>query len=377
MSRVELVSVRKAYGDVEVVHDLNLEIDDGEFVALVGPSGCGKSTILRMIAGLEDISGGTILFDGDPVNDYDPKARNVAMVFQNYALYPHMTVRENIGLNLRISGRPRAEIEKRVTDAADMLGIRDLLERRPSQLSGGQRQRVAMGRAMVRNPAVFLFDEPLSNLDAKLRVQMRAEIKQFHRTMQRTSIYVTHDQIEAMTLADKVVVLNGGKVEQVGGPVELYETPRNLFVAQFIGSPAMNLVEARAEMDAHGGRVLVFSIGWTVRLGAHASIEPGQSVLVGIRPEHLEPRPASDGYPARVGQTEIAGSQTAIELEAGGERLWSMVQGIDSTPLGSERHFGFSPSLAHVFDAVSGMRLGTLAEVARIDETTFKRDMTA
>ena len=375
MSRIELAAVRKAYGDVEVVHGLDLEIEDGEFVALVGPSGCGKSTILRMIAGLEDISGGTILFDGKPVNDADPKTRNIAMVFQNYALYPHMSVRENIGLNLRLSGRSRDEITRRVSEAADMLGLGDLLDRRPSQLSGGQRQRVAMGRAMVRNPAVFLFDEPLSNLDAKLRVQMRAEIKHFHQTMQRTSIYVTHDQIEAMTLADKVVVLDGGRIEQVGDPVALYETPSNVFVAQFIGSPAMNLVEGRAETDGRGARSLALDIGWTLPVAADVALAPGRKVLVGIRPEHLEP--AADGYPARVSQTEIAGSQTAIEIEAGGRRLWSVVQGIDATPVGRERRFGFSPALAHVFDADTGARMGSLSEVAGMEETAFRKEGTA
>jgi len=375
LSRIELSAVRKAYGEVEVVHGLDLEIADGEFVALVGPSGCGKSTILRMIAGLEDISGGTILFDGKPVNDADPKTRNVAMVFQNYALYPHMSVRENIGLNLRLSGRSRDEITRRVSEAADMLGLGDLLDRRPSQLSGGQRQRVAMGRAMVRDPSVFLFDEPLSNLDAKLRVQMRAEIKHFHQTMQRTSIYVTHDQIEAMTLADKVVVLDGGRIEQVGDPVALYETPSNVFVAQFIGSPAMNLVEGRAETDGRGNRSLALDIGWTLPVTGDGTLAPGRKVLVGIRPEHLEPGP--DGYPARVSQTEIAGSQTAIELEAGGQRLWSVVQGIDTTPVGSERRFGFSPALAHVFDADTGARMGSLSEVAGMAEAAFRKEGTA
>lgn len=371
MSKIELSNVRKFYGDVEVVHGLDLVIEDGEFVALVGPSGCGKSTILRMIAGLEDISGGTILFDGEPVNDADPKARNVAMVFQNYALYPHMSVRENIGLNLRLSGKSKAEIALRVAEAADMLGLGDLLDRRPSQLSGGQRQRVAMGRAMVRNPAVFLFDEPLSNLDAKLRVQMRAEIKRFHQTMQRTSIYVTHDQIEAMTLADKVVVLNRGRIEQAGDPVALYKRPENVFVAQFIGSPAMNLVEARVETEAAGDHSLVLDIGWSLPMGADAALVPGQAVLVGIRPEHLVP--GAQGYPARVSQMEIAGSQTAIELQAGGARLWSMVPGIDVTPIGSERSFRFSPELAHVFDAESGVRLGSLSELARVSETPFSK----
>ena len=245
MSCVDLRDLRKSYGRIPVVHGVDLRVEDGEFMVLVGPSGCGKSTILRMIAGLEEVTSGKILIDGREVNSVDPKGRNVAMVFQNYALYPHMTVRENIALNLKLSRVEKNEITRRVTEAAEMLDIAPLLDRRPAHLSGGQRQRVAMGRAMVRDPAVFLFDEPLSNLDAKLRVQMRAEIKSFHRATKATSIYVTHDQVEAMTLADRVAVFNGGRIEQVGDPVSLYETPENLFVAGFIGSPAMNIVEVK------------------------------------------------------------------------------------------------------------------------------------
>ena len=227
MASVELIGLSKSFGAVNIIHDMNLSIEDGEFVALVGPSGCGKSTLLRMISGLETITSGDVLFDEKLVNDLSPKARNVAMVFQSYALYPHMTVGENIGFNLKVAGVPEGERKKRVLEAARMLNLTPLLDRRPSQLSGGQRQRVAMGRAIVRNPAVFLFDEPLSNLDAKLRVQMRSEIKALHQKVKTTAIYVTHDQIEAMTLADRIVVLNKGKIEQQGSPMELYSNPVN------------------------------------------------------------------------------------------------------------------------------------------------------
>jgi multiple sugar transport system ATP-binding protein len=377
MTTIKLEGLRKAYDDLEVIHGLDLSIEEGSFVALVGPSGCGKSTILRMIAGLEDITGGSLYFDGERVNEAAPKARNIAMVFQNYALYPHMTVRENIGLNLRLSKLPKAEVHRRVIEAAEMLELQDLLDRRPAQLSGGQRQRVAMGRAMVRNPAVFLFDEPLSNLDAKLRVQMRAEIKRFHQTMQRTSIYVTHDQIEAMTLADKVVVLNGGRIEQAGDPVTLYETPRNIFVAEFIGSPAMNMVPARVVADGDSARALVLDTGWKLPVGPNCALAEGAAVRIGIRPEHLVPYATRDGFPASVSQTEITGSQTAIEVEAGGQRLWAVVAGIDASPNGKRLDFTFSPDHAHVFDEVRGDRLGSLREVAAFDRKPMARTMPA
>src|ERR1700754_3992799 len=240
MASVELQNIRKHYGALPVIHDVSLAIGDGEFIALVGPSGCGKSTLLRMIAGLEEITDGDVSIGGQVVNELTPRERNIAMVFQSYALYPHMTVAQNMGFNLKLSGETKPVIEQRVNEAARRLALTRLLDRKPAQLSGGQRQRVAMGRAIVRNPAVFLFDEPLSNLDAKLRVQMRAEIKTLHQKVQTTSIYVTHDQIEAMTLADRIVVLNQGKIEQQGTPLELYRQPANLFVAGFIGSPAMN-----------------------------------------------------------------------------------------------------------------------------------------
>lgn len=364
VTKIRLENLRKSFGDVDVVHGLDLEIEDGSFVALVGPSGCGKSTILRMVAGLEDITGGSIYFGDQCVNDAEPKARNVAMVFQNYALYPHMTVKENIALNLHLSKVPKPEIDRLVAEAAAMLELQNLLDRRPAQLSGGQRQRVAMGRAMVRKPAVFLFDEPLSNLDAKLRVQMRAEIKHFHKSMQRTSIYVTHDQIEAMTLADKVVVLRAGRIEQAGDPISLYEAPRNVFVAQFIGSPAMNVLLAQVEKREDGQLSLVLETGWTIRIGEGSMLGAGQAIQIGIRPEHLIPSSAPEAFAATISQKEITGSQTAIELEAGGVRLWSIVAGISTLPLDTALEFSFDPKLAHVFDCESDLRIGDLQEIA-------------
>src|SRR4028119_2211723 len=250
MAGLELHRVAKAYGRVEVLRDVDLEVDDGEFVVLVGPSGCGKSTLLRMIAGLENISGGEIRIGSRVVNNVPPKERDIAMVFQNYALYPHMTVAQNMGFSLKLKRAPKAEVDQKVSRAAGILGLTPLLERYPRQLSGGQRQRVAMGRAIVRDPQVFLFDEPLSNLDAKLRVAMRAEIKELHQRLTTTTVYVTHDQIEAMTMADKIVVMHDGLVEQIGAPLDLYDRPDNLFVAGFIGSPAMNFLKGRIEGDA-------------------------------------------------------------------------------------------------------------------------------
>ncbi len=286
MASVELKDIRKSYGSLGVIHGISLEISDGEFIALVGPSGCGKSTLLRMIAGLEEITDGDVLIGGKIVNEMTPRERNIAMVFQSYALYPHMTVAENMGFNLKIAGQPKAVIEERVTEAARMLDLANLLDRKPSQLSGGQRQRVAMGRAVVRNPAVFLFDEPLSNLDAKLRVQMRSEIKTLHQKVGTTSIYVTHDQIEAMTLADRVVVLNQGRIEQQGTPLELYKKPANLFVAAFIGSPAMNLIECIVDGE-DGAPAARLDDGTAIRIASDRNVKRGQSVTIGLRPEHF------------------------------------------------------------------------------------------
>ncbi len=319
MGTVELQSVSKAYGTVKVINDLSLFVNDGEFLALVGPSGCGKSTLLRMIAGLEDITAGTISIDGKIINKLDPKQRNIAMVFQNYALYPHMTVRRNISLNLEIAKVPRKEIQTRVMQAAQLLDIEPLLDRRPGQLSGGQRQRVAMGRAIVRNPTVFLFDEPLSNLDAKLRVQMRAEIKSFHHKVQTTSIYVTHDQIEAMTLADRIVVLNAGNIEQIGTPTELYERPQNTFVANFIGSPAMNFWEGKAIRSAAQDWSVRLDDGIAIPLPSGLNLSQDEPILVGVRPENLSFSEGGIALPGKVLLVEPTGAQTHLIVHCAGQ----------------------------------------------------------
>src|SRR5881392_2298876 len=291
MADVTLRKVVKRYDEVEAVRGIDLDIADHEFVVLVGPSGCGKSTTLRMIAGLEDITDGDIMIGGDVVNDVPPKDRDIAMVFQNYALYPHMTVAENMSFGLRLKKFPKAEIKTRVDEAARMLDILELVNRKPKQLSGGQRQRVAMGRAIVRHPKVFLFDEPLSNLDAKLRVQMRIEIKRVHQQVRTTTVYVTHDQIEAMTLADRVVVMNGGNIEQVGTPHQLYHNPRTRFVAGFIGSPAMNFIPCRME-EANGGlsvrltNELTFPVP-PARAAQYQGSKQNGKLLLGLRPEHI------------------------------------------------------------------------------------------
>src|SRR5260370_11440692 len=285
MASVAIRDVRKAFGVLEVIHGVSVLIGDGEFVVLVGPSGCGKSTLLRMIAGLENITAGEIRIGERVVNNVPPKERDIAMVFQNYALYPHMTVAANMAFSLKLRRAPKAEVESRVTRAADILGLGPLLARYPRQLSGGQRQRVAMGRAIVRDPQVFLFDEPLSNLDAKLRVQMRTEIKELHQRLKTTTIYVTHDQIEAMTMADKIVVMHDGLVEQIGAPLELYDHPANTFVAGFIGSPAMNMIPGTARM-AGGAPRIEFGDGVALPLPEDAHADEGQQVLYGLRPEH-------------------------------------------------------------------------------------------
>jgi multiple sugar transport system ATP-binding protein len=325
MAPVTLTNVEKVYADgTHAVRSLDLEIGDGEFVVLVGPSGCGKTTVLRMIAGLEDLSGGTIEIDGRPVEGLEPRKRDVAMVFQNYALYPNMSVADNIGFGLKMRRTPRAEIARRVAEIARILGISDLLERKPGQLSGGQRQRVAMGRAIIRDPSVFLMDEPLSNLDAKLRVQMRSEIARIQRDLLATTIYVTHDQVEAMTMGSRVAVMRKGELQQVAPPREIYEHPRNLFVATFIGSPAMNLVQGTIARNGDG---LACRIG-EQELSLPAEAAPkgleeyaGRAVAVGIRPEHIR-EAGADGRTARlraaVRTTEILGSELLVhaELEA-------------------------------------------------------------
>ncbi len=289
MAELSLNNVVKRYGALEVIHGANLEIADGEFVVFVGPSGCGKSTLLRMIAGLEDISGGEISIGGKVVNDAEPTERGIAMVFQSYALYPHMTVEENLSFGLRMNGNPKADTEQRVRRAADILQINELMQRRPKQLSGGQRQRVAIGRAIVRQPRVFLFDEPLSNLDAELRVQMRVEISRLHKQLGTTMIYVTHDQTEAMTLADKIVVLRAGNIEQVGAPLDLYDDPANRFVAGFVGSPKMNFLPGKVIAKGAGGVTVQVSneAGATITLPVTSTVAVGSEVALGVRPEHF------------------------------------------------------------------------------------------
>ena len=350
MASVAIERVEKAFGQTKVIRGVDVGIDDGEFCVLVGPSGCGKSTLLRMIAGLEEISGGTIRIGDTVVNDVPPKERDIAMVFQNYALYPHMKVRENMAFALMLAKRPQSEIDKRVGEAAAILGLEPYLDRYPRQLSGGQRQRVAMGRAIVRDPQVFLFDEPLSNLDAKLRVQMRTEIKALHQRLKTTSIYVTHDQIEAMTMADKIVVMRDGIVEQTGSPLQLYDNPVNTFVAGFIGSPAMNLIAGTWER----GGVQIGDVHVAVARPMRA--DNGQQVLLGSRPEHLAP--AADGtLAARVEVIEPTGADTLLMCTLRGQDLTVVVR--DRVTLRPGDPVQLAPELdkLHVFDAASGRSL--------------------
>ncbi|NWJ27176.1 sn-glycerol-3-phosphate ABC transporter ATP-binding protein UgpC [Rhizobium sp. RM] len=325
MAELSLKKVIKRYGALEVIHGADLEIADGEFVVFVGPSGCGKSTLLRMIAGLEDISDGDISIAGRTVNDADPADRGIAMVFQSYALYPHMTVRENLSFGLRMNGNPKADTEKRVARAAEILQINELMERRPKQLSGGQRQRVAIGRAIVREPQVFLFDEPLSNLDAELRVQMRVEISRLHKQLGTTMIYVTHDQTEAMTLADKIVVLRSGNIEQVGAPLDLYDDPTNRFVAGFVGSPKMNFLDATVIASGMNDATVALTSDPTVRLSlaVESPIPEGTKVALGIRPEHFTEAGSGDAdLPLHVDVAEHLGNTSYVYAgTAGGEPL--------------------------------------------------------
>src|SRR5688500_13087324 len=353
MSSVQIRDVRKSFGTFEVLHGVSIPIEDGEFVVLVGPSGCGKSTLLRMLAGLENIISGTISIDDRVVNNVQPKERDIAMVFQNYALYPHMTVADNMGFSLKLRGASADEISKGVNRAAEILALTGLLDRYPRQLSGGQRQRVAMGRAIVRDPQVFLFDEPLSNLDAKLRVQMRTEIKELHQRLKTTTVYVTHDQVEAMTMADRIVVLQDGNVEQIGAPLDLYDNPANLFVATFIGSPSMNLIKGKAKLV--NGEVFVDAGGIMLPAGTKHSVTEGQDVTYGIRPEHIEL--AEDGFEAKVGVIEPTGSETMVFVHAGGSDMLVLFRERHVFTTGQTIKLKPRKDAAHIFDTATGKRV--------------------
>ncbi|APO71256.1 sugar ABC transporter ATP-binding protein (plasmid) [Rhizobium gallicum] len=344
MAEVTLSRVRKSYGAVDIIHGVDLGISDGEFVVLVGPSGCGKSTLLRMIAGLETITGGDIKIGGRVVNDLDPKDRDIAMVFQNYALYPHMTVATNMGFSLEHRGTGKAEIAERVKWAADILGLSHLLDRYPRQLSGGQRQRVAMGRAIVRNPQVFLFDEPLSNLDAKLRVVMRGEIKSLHQKLKTTTIYVTHDQVEAMTMADKIVVLNSGRVEQIGAPLDLYDRPANQFVAGFIGSPAMNFLSGTITSTGFAAPGILLPLPQAAREFSD------RKAVYGIRPEHFALD--DNGVPAEVALVEPMGSETQVTMKLGETQVKGVFR--ERVSLSTRATIRVRPELANIHLFASG-----------------------
>jgi sn-glycerol 3-phosphate transport system ATP-binding protein len=352
MAKVHFRQVTKRYGDLEVIHGIDLDVADGEFIVIVGPSGCGKSTLLRMVAGLETITGGEISIGDRVVNALEPKDRDIAMVFQNYALYPHMSVYGNMAYGLKIRGMSKADIDTRVKRAAEILELGPLLERKPRQLSGGQRQRVAMGRAIVREPAVFLFDEPLSNLDAKLRVQMRFEIQKLHRRLGTTSLYVTHDQVEAMTLAQRMVVMNAGRAEQIGTPMEVYQNPATVFVAGFIGSPAMNFIDGRSMDD---GRIQLDGSGVLIVPKAPAA---GKKITVGIRPEHLTPsKPSEANLVGSVEVIEALGADTLLHVAVAGRTI------IARLPAGTPAEVGEPIALAadrdriYMFDADTGARV--------------------
>lgn len=359
MGSITLTNIQKSYGAVHVLHDINLSIEEGEFVVFVGPSGCGKSTLLRVIAGLEKVTGGDLLINGERVNDVSAADRGLAMVFQSYALYPHMSVRQNLAFGLENSGMAKAEIAERIGEAARMLEIDGYMERRPGQLSGGQRQRVAIGRAIVRRPTAFLLDEPLSNLDAELRVSTRAEIAALHARLKSTMIYVTHDQVEAMTLANRIVVMRAGRIEQVGTPLDLYNAPANRFVAGFIGAPHMNFIE---------GEVLgATTDGITVRAGdgsliavpvAADAIKVADKVTLGIRPQHITLATGAAGIEATVRMVEALGSETVIHAEAFGQKLLAIVPGQKHLSAGERVKLSFGQAPMHLFDA-SGLRLAT------------------
>jgi len=355
MASVDIVDVGKNFGPVEVLHDLNMSVADGEFIVLVGPSGCGKSTLLRMIAGLENISRGDIVIGGRVVNDVAPKDRDIAMVFQSYALYPNMTARDNMGFGLRMRGLDRMHISEALKGAVNILGLQSLLDRYPRQLSGGERQRVATGRAIVRKPQAFLFDEPLSNLDAKLRVLMRTEIKALHQRLGTTMIYVTHDQLEAMTMADRIVVMQAGRIEQVGPPLEIYDMPANVFVAGFIGSPSMNFI---------GGRLRRVDAGWEVVgdqsltvLEDNPEFADGDDVVLGIRPEHLHVSPAGLGIAARVEVVEPTGATTYVHTRISGTSVTAVFSERRRLQTGEQIGLSLELDRVHLFHSKTGMRI--------------------
>jgi multiple sugar transport system ATP-binding protein len=355
MASVSFQNIEKRFGTTKVLHGISFAIHDGEFMVLVGPSGCGKSTLLRMLAGLEEITGGSIAIDDRVVNNVESKDRDIAMVFQSYALYPHMTVSNNMGFSLKLRKADPKVIKERVAQAAKILNLEPFLTRFPRELSGGQRQRVAMGRAIVRNPKVFLFDEPLSNLDAKLRVAMRGEIKALHQRLKTTTVYVTHDQVEAMTMADRIVVMHDGRIEQIGEPLELYDHPNNLFVAQFIGSPAMNIVEGTlkrangtAYVEAGGG------VRWPVDQGGGSN---GQPVAYGVRPEHLTLGSSEAAVPGEIIVVEPMGAETELLIQAGDTQIVLMTNGRPAVNPGDKIGLIVNPAMVHIFDQSTGNRL--------------------
>ena len=351
MANVNIRNVQKRFGAVNVIRDISVDIADGEFVVLVGPSGCGKSTLLRMIAGLEEMSDGEIRIGARDVSNLRARDRDIAMVFQNYALYPHMSVADNMGFALKLKKADTSEISERVTKAANILGLEKLLDRYPKQLSGGQRQRVAMGRALVRDPQVFLFGEPLSNLDAKLRVQMRAEIKSLHQRIKTTTIYVTHDQIEAMTMADKIVVLHDGVIEQVGAPLELYDRPANLFVAGFIGSPSMNFIDGRIEEGVFRTEMgLILPLPENIK-----SAPPAGQLVYGIRPEHI--RASQGGIGGRAEIVEGTGSEIFAKLDCNGEQISCLFRERLAIAYGDTVSIAIDPASVHLFDKSTGRRI--------------------
>lgn len=352
MSFFEIRNVVKSYGETLVVKGVSVTVEEGSFVVMVGPSGCGKSTLLRMIAGLEDINAGEILINGNVMNEVEPKHRDIAMVFQNYALYPHLTVEKNMGFSLRFTKTPKAEIGLKVAEVAKILDLSDYLDRYPRQLSGGQRQRVAMGRAIVRQPTLYLFDEPLSNLDAKLRVQMRAELKALHARLQTTTIYVTHDQVEAMTMADQIIVLNDGNIEQIGKPLDLYDTPANLFVANFIGSPSMNLVPGTFEHATGEVKLVTGS-----RMPVATKLTATRDVVCGFRPENVMINSSPTGLAGQVTLIEPTGLDTHVVADSGGQLIAALSRERVNLNVGDEVQFAVPSTAIHLFDSTTSQRL--------------------